>query len=48
MGMARGCLGGQMVANWWLEMVGIGLLGGWLCSREEEREVCVTTWLLNK
>jgi len=29
-----------MVARRWLEMAGIGLLGGWPCSREEESEVC--------
>ena len=48
-GMAGGCLVGPGVADWWLDkwlkMAGIGLLGGWLCSREEEREVCVITWL---
>ena len=45
MGMAGGCLGGPGVADWWLELVGIGLMGGWPCRREEERELCVITWL---
>jgi len=31
---------GQMAENGWNWAA-----GGWLCSREEEREVCVITWL---
>jgi len=43
--MAGGCLGGPREANWWLEMAGIGLLGAGLCNGEEEREVCMITWI---